>query len=209
VDIDALLRAERENVDAKLLANPRVLVLNDEKATLKIVSEIPYQELQESSLGGSIGSTAFREVGVELEVTAHLAVRDQMIRLQLRPVFSVVTGEVQVAGIGVTYPQPVVDRREANTTLIVKNGQTVVLGGLKKKEVSKQINKVPLLGDLPLAGSLFRFKAEETVNSELLVFIRPWIVEQPALSEGETRAYNETEFESPQPAYTGAEGHKD
>jgi type IV pilus assembly protein PilQ len=209
VDIDAMLHAEKENVNAKLLANPRVLVLNDEKATLKIVSEIPYQELQESALGGSIGSTAFREVGVELEVTAHLAVRDQMIRMQLRPVFSVVTGEVQVAGIGVTYPQPVVDRREANTTLIVKNGQTVVLGGLKKKEVSKQVNKVPLLGDLPLAGGLFRYKSEETVNSELIVFIRPWIVEQPAMSEGETRAYGETEFKAPQPAYTGVEEKED
>lgn len=209
VDIDAMLRAQQENVNAKLLANPRVLVLNDETASLKIVSEIPYQELQESSLGGRIGSTAFREVGVELEVTAHLAVRDQMIRLHLRPVFSVVTGEVQVAGIGVTYPQPVVDRREADTTLIVKNGQTVVLGGLKKKEVTKQINKVPLLGDLPLAGALFRFRGEETVNSELLVFIRPWIVEQPAMTAGETGAYEETEFEAPQPDYTEAEVKQD
>jgi len=132
-----------------------------------------------------------------------------MIRLQLRPVFSVVTGEVQVAGIGVTYPQPVVDRREANTTLIVKNGQTVVLGGLKKKEVSKQVNKIPFLGDLPLAGGLFRFKGEETVNSELLVFIRPWIVEQPVMSEGETHAYEETEFAPPEPVYTGAEERED
>ena len=205
VDIDAILRAEQENVNAKLLANPRVLVLNDETATIKIVSEIPYQELQESSLGGRIGSTAFREVGVELEVTAHLAARDQMIRLHLRPEFSVVTGEVQVAGIGVTYPQPVVDRREADTTLIVKNGQTVVLGGLKKKEVSQQINKIPLLGDLPLAGGLFRFKGEETVNSELIVFIRPWIVEQPVLTDGETQAYDETEFGTPQPTHTDAE----
>ncbi len=209
VDIDAVLRAEQENVNAKLLANPRVLVLNDETATIKIVSEIPYQELQESSLGGSIGSTAFREVGVELEVTAHLAARDQMIRLHLRPEFSVVTGEVQVAGIGVTYPQPVVDRREADTTLIVKNGQTVVLGGLKKKEVSRQINKIPLLGDLPLAGALFRFKGEETVNSELIVFIRPWIVEQPVLTDKETRAYDETEFEAPQPGHTDAESRQD
>jgi len=209
VDIDAILRAQQENINAKLLANPRILVLNDETANLKIVSEIPYQELQESSLGGSIGSTAFREVGVELEVTAHLAVRDQMIRLHLRPVFSVVTGEVQVAGIGVTYPQPVVDRREADTTLIVRNGQTVVLGGLKKKEVTKQINKIPLLGDLPLAGALFRFRGEETINSELLVFIRPWIVEQPAMTEAETRAFEETEFEAPQPGYTQAEVKQD
>jgi type IV pilus assembly protein PilQ len=205
VDIDMMLKAQQENVNAKLLANPRVLVLNDKTAKIKIVSEIPYQELQESSLGGSIGSTAFREVGVELQVTAHLAVRDQMIRMQMKPVFSVVTGEVQVAGIGVTYPQPVVDRREADTTLIVKNGQTVVLGGLKKKEVNKQTDKVPLLGDLPLVGGLFRFKAEETINSELLVFITPWIVEQNTMTAGETRAYKETEFAPPLPSYTTAE----
>ena len=187
VDVDVLLRAQQENVKAKLLANPRILVLDNETAEIKIVSEIPYQELQESSLGGSIGSTAFREVGVELHVTPHLAKRDEMIRLHLRPIFSVVTGEVQVAGIGVTYPQPVVDRREADTKLLIKNGQTVVLGGLRKKQVTKQVNKVPLLGDLPLAGRLFRFKGEDTVNSELLVFITPWIVEQPAMSKQEAR----------------------
>lgn len=205
VDIDTMLRAEQENINAKLLANPRVLVLNDKTAKIKIVSEIPYQQLQESALGGSIGTTAFREAGVELQVTAHLAVRDQMIRLQMKPSFSVVTGEVMVSGTDISYAQPVVDRREADTTLIVKNGQTVVLGGLKKKEVNQQINKIPLLGDIPLAGALFRFKAEETINSELLVFITPWIVEQPSMTEGETQAYQETQFRPPLPSYTTAE----
>jgi type IV pilus assembly protein PilQ len=210
VDIDVLLRAQNEKIDAKLLANPRVLVLNDETATMKIVSEIPYQELTESALGGSIGTTAFREVGVELHVTAHLAARDQMIRLQLKPVFSVVTGQVQVAGAsGQPFAQPVVDRRETNTTLIVKNGQTIVMGGLRKKEVSKQVNKVPLLGDLPLAGALFRFKGEQTVNSELIVFVTPWIVEQAVLSEREMQAYGETKFEGPLPAYTETEIKQD
>jgi len=209
VDIDVLLKAQNEKINAKLLANPRVLVLNDQTATMKIISEIPYQQLTESALGGSIGTTAFRDVGVELHVTAHLASRDKMIRMRLKPVFSVVTGTVQVAGIGVTYPQPIVDRRETDTTLIVADGQTIVMGGLRKKEVTKQINKVPLLGDLPLAGALFRFKSEQTVNSELIVFVTPWIVEQPALSEGETQAYEETEFPGPQPARTGAETSKD
>ncbi len=205
VDIDATLRAEKENINARLLANPRVLVLNDKTAKIKIVSEIPYQQLQESALGGSIGTTAFREAGVELQVTAHLAVRDEMIRLQMKPSFSVVTGEVMVAGTNISYAQPVVDRREADTTLIVKNGQTVVLGGLRKKEVNQQINKIPLLGDLPLAGALFRFKAEETINSELLVFITPWIVVQNTMNDGETQAYKETEFQGPVPSYTSAE----
>ncbi|MBN1360405.1 MAG: hypothetical protein JW993_07430 [Sedimentisphaerales bacterium] len=209
VDIDVLLKAQEERVNAKLLANPRILVLDNETAQMKIISEIPYQELQESALGGSIGATAFREVGVELHVTPHLARRDGLIRLHLRPVFSVVTGEVQVAGIGVTYPQPVVDKREADTKLLVKSGQTVVLGGLRKKQATKQVNKVPLLGDLPLVGRLFRFKGEDTINSELLVFITPWVVEQPGLSDQEARSFEETNFESIKPAYTQTEMRED
>lgn len=205
LDIDAMISAQQEEVHAKLLANPRILVLDNETAQIKIVSEIPYQELQESSLGGSIGTTAFREVGVELHVTPHLAKRDQMVRLDLRPIFSVVTGEVQVAGVGVTYPQPVVDRREAETKLLVKNGQTIVLGGLRKKEVTKQVNKLPLLGDLPIAGALFRYMGEDTINSELLVFITPWIVNQPTMTESEAQSYKETEMGRITPVYTQVE----
>jgi type IV pilus assembly protein PilQ len=205
VDIDMLLRAQQENIHAKLLANPRILVIDNETAKIKIIQEIPYQELQESSLGGSIGTTAFREVGVELEVTPHLAHRDEMIRLRLKPVFSVVTGEVDVAGVGVSYKQPVVDRREADTTLLVKNKQTVVLGGLRKKDVAHQTNKVPLLGDLPLLGGLFRFTGEDTVTSELVVFIKPVIVVEPTLTADEAEAYEETKFDGPQVIHTKAE----
>jgi len=205
IDVDMLLRAEQENIDAKLLANPRVLVLDNEKALIKIISEIPYQELTESALGGSIGTTAFREVGVELDVTPHLT-REDMIRLQLKPKFSVKTDDVVIVGAGgVSSAQPVIDRREANTTLLVRNGQTVVLGGLRKKEVTKQINKIPWLGDLPLVGLLFRFTGEDTVTSELVVFITPRIVEQPTMTETEQTQFGTTEFSGPQPVTTGAE----
>jgi type IV pilus assembly protein PilQ len=205
INVDFLLKAQKENVNAKLLANPRILVLDNETANIKIVSEIPYQELQETSAGGSIGTTAFREVGVELDVTPHLASRDEMIRLHLKPVFSVVTGEVQVAGVGVSYPQPVVDRREATTTLLIKNGLTVVLGGLRKRETSRQINKIPILGDLPLIGFLFRFEGEETITSELVVFITPSIVHQPVMTQDEHKAYKVTDIPGPQPESTRAE----
>jgi general secretion pathway protein D len=205
INVDFLIKAQKENVDAKLLANPRILVLDNETANIKIVSEIPYQELQESSAGGSVGTTAFREVGVELYVTPHLASRDEMIRLNLKPIFSVVTGEVQVAGVGVSYPQPVVDRREATTTLLIKNGLTVVLGGLRKKETTRQINKIPILGDLPLIGFLFRFEGEETITSELVVFITPSIVHQPVMTQEEHKAYKVTDFKGPEQEPTKAE----
>jgi type IV pilus assembly protein PilQ len=204
IDVDMLLKAEQENIDAKLLANPRVLVLDNEKAVFKIISELPYQQLTESALGGSIGTTSFKEVGVELDVTPHLT-RDEMVRLKVKPVFSVKVGDVTFASGALTYPQPIVDRREADTTLLIKNGQTVVLGGLRKKEVTKQINKVPVLGDLPLVGLLFRFKGEDTVTSELVVFITPRIVEQPTMTETEQTQFGTTEFSGPQPVTTGAE----
>jgi len=209
LDVDALLRLQHEDINAKLLANPRILVLDNEQASIKIISEIPYQELTESAMGGSVGTTAFREVGVELLVTPHVAVQDEMIRLHLQPKFSIRKEDVDVAGIGVTYKQPVVDKREADTKLLVKNGQTVVLGGLRKKEVTQQTNKVPVLGDIPGVGKLFRFKGEDTVISELVVFITPWIVEQPVLTEDmtddEKEAYEATKFKGPKLSLTEAE----
>jgi type IV pilus assembly protein PilQ len=204
VDIDMLLKAEQEIINAKLLANPRVLVLDNETATFKIISEIPYQELTETAAGGTIGSTDFREVGVELEVTPHLT-RDEMVRVNLKPTFSVVTGEVVVGAYQMQLPQPVVDKREADTTLLVKNGQTVVLGGLRKREVTKQKNKVPFFGDLPLAGALFRFEGEDTTTSELVVFVTPWIIEHPVMSPAEEKQFGATEFEVPEPPLTRAE----
>jgi len=155
----------------------------------------------------SFGTTEFKDVGVTLEVTPHIARRDKMVRLELKPTFSVQTGTVDVGDPGqeIAYPQPVVDKREAETTLLIKNGQTVVLGGLRKKNVGKQVNRVPLLGDIPLVGKLFRFKAEQTVLSEIVVFVTPWIVESPAMDGDERAALEATEFERPKVVTTQAE----
>ena len=207
IDIDLLLRAQQENVNAKLLANPRILVLDNQKANIKIVSEIPYQEVTETSAGGSIGSTAFREVGVELTVTPHVT-REGMVRLQLKPKFSVQTGTVIVGTASNQFSQPTVDRREADTTLLVGDGQTVVLGGLRKKDATKQVNKIPLLGDLPLVGLAFRFQGENTITSELVVFITPKIIEKPVLTEMDKRQLEITDFNGPQPVFTSTDKPK-
>ena len=135
-------------------------------------------------------------VGVELTVTPHIT-RDEMIRLHVMPQFSVATGSVMVGGFEITSPQPVVDTRTADTTLIIRNNQTIVLGGLRKKEVIKQVNKVPLLGDIPLLGALFRFEGKETVISELVVFITPRIVTEPVFSADELDAFKKTQIPSP------------
>lgn len=194
VRLDAMLKAQQEDVRAKLLANPRIMVLDNELAEIKIVEEIPYQELTESSAGGAIGTTQFRDVGVELRVTPHLT-REGLIRLILNPKFSMRTGDVS-AGAGGT-PQPIIATRETTTTALIRDGQTVVIGGLKKQDASQQVNKIPLLGDLPLLGGLFRFEGESTVNSELVVFITPYIVRNPVLTEEEERHLSNTVFVTP------------
>lgn len=196
LDIDAILKAEQERITAKLLANPRIMVLDNEEALIKIISEIPYQELTQTAGGGNIGTTEFKDVGVELRVVPHLT-RAGMIRLHINPIFSVQTGEVAI-GIGassITSPQPVVDKREANTIALVQDRQTVVLGGMRKQDKNTQLNKVPFFGDIPLVGGLFRFEGEELVTSELVVFITPMIIENPDLSEVEELQLQATNIE--------------
>ena len=198
INIDAVLSAKQDEICAKLLANPRILVLDNEQATIKIVSELPFQELTQTSGGGNIGTTSFREVGVELEVTPHIA-RDGMIRLKLRPSFSVQVDSVSIAmptqtGT-ISFPQPVIDTREATTTALIRDGEVVVIGGLRKKDTIMETSKVPLLGDIPLLGALFRFEGEKTVNSELVVFIRPRIVIEPTLTSKEEYFLSESERE--------------
>jgi len=119
-----------------------------------------------------------------------------MIRLSISPEFSV--------RVGTTSP-PTVDRRKVDTKALVKDGQTVVIGGLRKREVSQDISKVPLLGDIPLLGALFTKVDEDVKTNELFVFITPRIVVEPTLSAGELRGLKATEFGGPEVTYTEGE----
>jgi len=199
LDINALLRAEQENIDAKLLANPRILVVDNEQATFDIVTEHPYVE-RTITAGSTTETVKFKNVGVKLVVTPHVAGSD-MLRLNIAPEFSVLVERVQVASSNV----PVVDTRKVNTIALVKDGQAVVLGGLRKKETSQQVNKVPVLGDLPVLGNLFRFEGEATANTELVVFITPHIITEPVLTDAEQQALDITDFHGPIPNSTKAE----
>lgn len=205
LDIDAMFTANQEKICAILLANPRILVLDNETATFKIIEERPFQELTQTAGGGSIGTTAFKEIGVELEVTPHVASRPSkdepyLIRLHLKSKFSVQTDSVEIAfpqtgGDPITSPQPVIDKREAESRILIQDGQTIVLGGLRKKNITQEMSKIPLLGDLPLIGGLFRFEGEETINSELVIFITPRIIINPTLSPTEQKYLEATDMD--------------
>ncbi len=199
VNIDAQLRAEAEDIDAKLLANPRILVLDNQQALFDIVTEHPYIERTITS-SGITETVKFKEIGVKMIVTPHIT-SNQTLRLHILPEFSVLVERVTVATSNV----PVVDTRKFDTTAVVKNGQTVVLGGLRKKDTSQQTNKVPVLGDIPVIGNLFKFQGEATVVNELVIFITPRIMEELEMTDSEREAYSITGFNGPKPNTTKAE----
>jgi type II secretory pathway component GspD/PulD (secretin) len=175
------------------------MVLDNETALFDIVTEHPYVE--RTITGATVTETVkFKPVGIKLGVTPHVT-KDGMVRMRIMPEFGVVIGQVQVSSSDV----PIVDTRKVDTIALVQDGHAVVLGGLRKKDTTQQINKVPLLGDIPLLGSLFKFEGESTVNTELVVFITPKIITQPVLTEHEQEAFDITMFNGPKSKNTKAE----
>jgi type II secretory pathway component GspD/PulD (secretin) len=189
VDLQLALHVLHQQVEAKLLANPRVLVLDNETANFEIVREIPYREVWQVARQDPVSFTEFKNVGVQLKVTPHVA-RDGIIKLHIIPEFGVL---VSLDPQGV----PTVDTRRANTIALIRDGQTIAMGGLRKRETAKSISKIPLLGDLPLLGGLFRSETESVQINELVVFITTRIVTEPVLSPAERRAFRQTEFAGP------------
>jgi type II secretory pathway component GspD/PulD (secretin) len=120
-----------------------------------------------------------------------------MLRLHIVPKFSTLVSQIPSGDLS-QLPAPTVDARRVDTKAMIRDGQTIVLGGLRKREISKGISKVPVLCDIPLVGGLFKSETESKVIKELIVFITARIVTDPTLSEREQELLGETEFKMPQ-----------
>lgn len=189
VDLELALHVLHQQVEAKLLANPRVLVLDNETANFEIIREIPYREVWQVARRDPLSFTEFKNVGVQLKVTPHIA-RDGIIKLHITPEFGILVSQ-NPEGV------PTVDTRRADTMALIRDGQTIVMGGLRKRETTKDISKVPILGDLPLLGGLFKSETESVMINELVVFITTKILTEPLLSATEERQFSQTEFAGP------------
>jgi len=185
-NIGVTLQALQQIRNVEILASPKLLVLSGQEATIKTVEEIPYKEQSDTSLGGSLTSTEFKEAGITLTVKATLTDEGKIL-IVVDAEQSVNTGANTVTDSTV----PVVNTRSAKTTLMMEHDQVVVMGGLRKKVTRISNNKVPLLGDLPLIGFLFSNDKTDIRNSELLIFISPHISINGSPSEGEMKRYNE------------------
>ncbi|MHC4739125.1 MAG: secretin N-terminal domain-containing protein [Planctomycetota bacterium] len=215
VAVDYVLSILHKQVEAKLLANPRILVLDNETANFDIMRQIPYRELLQVAREDPISYTEFKHVGVHLKVTPHIATGG-MMKLHIAPEFGVL---VNREGLSILTGQnalgqdlfqdvlgaPTVDTRRVDTTALIRDGQTIVLGGLRQKETSKDVSKVPLLCDMPLVGGLFRSETEVVKTKELVVFITASIITEPVLTETEQRQLSATQFNVPEVRQTNLE----
>jgi type II secretory pathway component GspD/PulD (secretin) len=158
-----LLQQERH---VEILASPRVMMMSGQSALVQAVDEIPYEEESRSSQGGTVLTyTEFKEVGVTLNVSATLTDNNDILLK--------VDAEQNVQ-VGTTSP-PRVDTRKASSSLLLADSQVVVFGGLRRQEKTIEVDQIPILGDIPLLGFLFKSTNTIVKNSELIVFLSPHI----------------------------------
>ncbi|MEI7751397.1 MAG: secretin N-terminal domain-containing protein [Candidatus Omnitrophota bacterium] len=160
----AILNLLESRTNTKVVSNPRVVVLNNQTATIQVGQEIPVPSFERNETTGSMEVTGFnyRNTGVVLNVTPHINSEDEIL-VDLSPEVSAV-GANQTFGLG-QIEAPRFDTTKAKTQVLIQSGQTIAIGGLLTDQMGIKEDKVPYLGDLPLVGKLFRSKNPSTLTN--------------------------------------------
>ncbi len=180
-DVTAALTASETITDKTVLANPKILALNKQAGKLIIGKQEGYRDSTTIASGGNATTEQieFLESGTVLEFRPFIG-KDGLIRMELRPEQS--DGSISVEGL------PNKTTTEVVTNVMVKDGHTIVLGGLFKEETNLSRTQVPVFGDIPLLGELFKKTGDESKRTELIVLITPHIIQSPEEADGATRA---------------------
>jgi len=168
--IDALVRTNR----AHILASPTIATLDGKEAKIIIGEKFPFRENTLTAVG-TTETTRFVDIGTALRVTPWV-INNEDILMEIHPEVSSLNESLSAG--------PRINTREAQTTVIVKNGQTVVIAGLIQHDKTVIRQKVPLLGNIPILGMAFRNKSTDFVRKELAVFITPYIMRPSKAEEG-------------------------
>lgn len=168
------LRALQQVSDTKILSNPKIMVTNNEEARIHIGDTVPYIISTTSGTGDNAITSEdvrFIDVGLKLNVTPIINDED-VVTMRLRPEISTVVGTLTSQGGGI----PQVNKTEVETTVMVKDGNTIVLGGLKRDDKSHIKKGLPVLMDMPMIGKLFSRANDDFNQTEIVIFITPHIV---------------------------------
>jgi type IV pilus assembly protein PilQ len=172
---NSILNVELSALEAsgrgKIISNPRIATLDNTEAVIQSGVRIPFET---NSAEGT--KTEFIDASLVLKVTPHVT-PDGFINMKIN-----VTNNQPNTAITSASGQPSITTREANTAMLVRDGDTVVIGGLYRRNITMRRAGLPWVSQMPVLGWLFRNDIEEDVNEELLIFITPRIVRQPDMS---------------------------
>lgn len=167
-----LLSVLKDDSNSNILSTPSAVVMDNEEASLLVGQEIPV------TTGESLGTnnltpfrtTAREEIGIKLEVKPQINEADSVALFIRQEVSSIAGSQLPNSSDLIT------NKREIETTVLADNGEILVLGGLISEDIQESVNKVPLLGDLPIIGTLFRSSAKSVEQRNLMIFLRPTIL---------------------------------
>jgi type IV pilus assembly protein PilQ len=183
--LDVLLNLLQEDDDSKVLSAPKVLTLNNQEATIIVGQKYPIIESNVSG-GTSVNNTSttldyYENIGIQLNVVPQISGEgyiNMIVHPSVSSIIDFTSGTVASGGVTSTLTQyPVINAREAETQILLRDGETIVIGGLLEERKGTTTFKVPFLGDIPLLGRLFRRDVDNTKNIDLLIFITASMVD--------------------------------
>ena len=182
-NINIVVQTLASELNTNILSAPKVTTVNNREAEIKIIQRLPWAEptitIDDAGTASTTWTVNFEEVGIVLKTTPTINENGD-ITMVLTPEVSEKTSDYSLtataSGTSVTYTVPIIDSRSASTKVVVGNGQTLIIGGLIKDKITKGESKVPLLGDIPYLGYLFKSKKDIVEKTELLIFVSPKII---------------------------------
>ncbi|HZE95777.1 MAG TPA: secretin N-terminal domain-containing protein [Planctomycetota bacterium] len=159
----------------KVLATPRIMVLDNQTASISVGKDVPrITNSTINSLGNTVNSVTYESVGIILNVTPHIN-PDGLVTMIVAPEISDVASAAESVPITGDVTSPTFNVNRAQSTVAVRNGTTVVIGGLIRDSLDDTVSKVPILGDIPLLGFLFSNTGKHKIKRELMIFLTPYV----------------------------------
>ncbi|MEA3231902.1 MAG: type II secretion system secretin GspD [Thermodesulfobacteriota bacterium] len=178
--IGALISVLKNDRHVHIIATPQIMTTDNEEAVISVGKNVPYQTKSGSTNVESFNSYEYRDVGLTLKITPHIS-KDRTVRLKIEQELTKLEDVSQ--GLSQLVDRPTTLKRTIDTTVIVKDKSTIVIGGLIDDALSVSTEKIPCVGDIPVLGWLFKSQSESKEKTNLYIFLTPHVVNNPVEAE--------------------------